>query len=207
MAATTGGFFVAANGDDSNSGTAERPFATLAQARDAARASTGGKTIWLRGGDYTLLQTLDLTAADSGLTIRSVDGEKVRLSGGRALSAKDFRAVTNEATLARIAPEAKGKILELDLAALGVVHRKACPDLFNDNGGTVELFVGGRRMPLSRYPNEGYMTMKRVLFNGGGQSEQGRWGDKNLKQSANGPGVFEYRDDRHPYCAAYMDRP
>ncbi|MCX7007898.1 MAG: right-handed parallel beta-helix repeat-containing protein [Kiritimatiellaeota bacterium] len=180
-------FHVALSGQDTNPGTREQPFASLEKARDAARAAraTAGAqpiTLWVHGGKYFLTQPFELTAADSGrpgapLVIRSVENETVVLCGARRLKATDFKPVTSAAALGRVAPEARGKLVELDLAAHGLAQRKPLPDLC--------------------YPNEGYMTMKRVLFNGGGQAERGRWGDKNLKQSKTGPGVFEYRDDRH----------
>jgi hypothetical protein len=200
-------FHVALSGQDSNPGTREQPFASLEKARDAARAARAAAgaqpvTLWVQGGKYFLTQPFGLTAADSGrpgapLVIRSVENETVVLCGARRLKATDFKPVTGAAALARVAPEARGKLVELDLAALGIAHRKPLPDLFSDNGGLLEIYVKGQRLPLARYPNEGYMTMKCVLFNGGGQAERGRWGDKNLKQSKTGPGVFEYRDDRH----------
>ena len=117
-------WFVSPNGRDANTGTREKPFATLERARAVARVADPRqpKTVWLRGGNLMLLQTLELTAADSGLTIRSVDGENVTLSGGRALSANNFQPVKDAATLARIAPAVRGKIVELDLAALRLTH-------------------------------------------------------------------------------------
>ena len=199
-------FHVAQAGSDTNPGTKERPFASLETARDAARASPGRATIWIHGGSYFLAKPFELGAEDSGLVVRNVENESVSCCGARKLATTDFKPVTNAAVMARLAPEAKEHVVELDLASLGVAHRKACPDLFTDNGGMVELFVGARRMPVARYPNEGCMTMKRVLFNGGGQAEKGRWGDKELKQSARGPGVFEYRDDRHARWVAAAER-
>lgn len=201
-------FHVSPNGNDANPGTKGAPFASLERARDSARSIRGkedGKnpvTLWLRGGTWHLTRPFELGKEDSGtadapLVIRSVEGEAVTLCGARRLSATDFKPVTDPATLARIAPEARGKIVELDLAALGVSHRTRYPDVFNDNGGIVELYLDGKRMPLARYPNEGYMTIKRVIANGGGQAQRGQWGDKKLKQSPKGPGVFEYRDERH----------
>ena len=146
--------FVAPDGSDQNSGTRENPFATLAHARDFFRETKSGETkiLWLDGGNYPLLQTLELTSADSGLTIRSVENNNVILSGGRSLTATDFHAVADATTLARIAPAMRGKILELDLTALGVRHCQAYPDIFNDSGNLVELYYNGRRMPLSRFP-------------------------------------------------------
>lgn len=199
-------FFVSPSGNDTNPGTKTKPFATLERARDAIReakttgATGGGFTVWLSGGDYPVLKPFELTEADSGTTAapavyRAVEPGTVRLIGARVIKAADFKPVTNAATLARIAEAARGKILELDLGPLGFKHAKRYPDLFNDNGGLIDLFVNGKRMPLARFPNQGYMTIKRVLVNGGGQAERGRWGDPKVKQSPAGPGVFEYREE------------
>ena len=212
FAAPAAEWFVAPNGADNADGSRAKPFATLAQARDIARqaAPDAAKTIWLRGGTYPLLQTLELTAADSGLTLRSAPDELVALSGGHALSTNDFHAVTDVATLDRIAPAARGKVLELDLAALGVRHRQAYPDIFNDSGGLVELYFNGQRMPLSRFPNTGYMTMKRVLHNAGGVTNR-NWENANWeKADPNGPGgTFVFRDEffeQHANWAKVLDR-
>jgi len=190
--------FVSPSGDDANGGTRDNPFLTLEHARDAARAANpaGANILWLRGGEYILLQTLDLTSADSGLTIRSVQGETVRLSGGRVLSAKNFRPVTDAATLARLAQPALGKCVELDLAALGIRHREAYPDVFSDNGGLIELYFNGARMPLSRFPKTGYMTMQRVLNNAGGV-KSANWESANWERvdPAGVGGTFVFRDE------------
>jgi len=205
-------FFVSPGGADANPGTVEKPFATLAHARDVARAahSVGGNTLRLLGGEFTLLQTLELTAADSGLTIRGAADEMVRLSGGRVLVAKDFQPVTDAATLARIADSARGKIVELDLATLGIRHRQPYPDVFNDSGNLLELYFNGQRMPLARFPNEGYLTMKRVLNNAGGVTNRG-WENANWeKADPHGPGgTFEFRDEffaQHANWAKVLDR-
>jgi len=205
-------WFVAPDGNDQNSGTREQPFATLAHARDRLRETKSGetKTLWLGGGNYPLLQTLELTSADSGLTIRSVENNTVILSGGRSLTVADFHEVTDAITLARIAPTMRGKIFELNLAVLGVRHRQAYPDVFNDSGNLIELYFNGVRMPLSRFPNEGYMTMKRVLSNAGGVTNK-NWENANWeKVDLNGAGgTFEFRDEffaQHASWAKVLDR-
>ena len=74
---------VATDGDDRNPGTADRPLATLAAARDRVRtekASRGGPiTVVVRGGTYYLPETLALTPEDSG----SATAPIVYLRGGR----------------------------------------------------------------------------------------------------------------------------
>ena len=71
--------YVSTNGDDSNLGTIEEPFATLRRARDAARPGT---TVMLRAGTYRLEGPLVLGPENSGVTYQSYEGEQVVISGG-----------------------------------------------------------------------------------------------------------------------------
>ena len=81
---------------------------------------------------------------------QAVPGEEVRLVGGISLT--DWQPVTALNILERLAPEARGKVLQVDLGANGV-----------DDYGTVkpgltraEIFFNSRYMTLVRYPNEGW---------------------------------------------------
>lgn len=79
-------FVVAPGGNDKNTGTAERPLATLEAARDAARkAHEGPHQIVAMPGEYYLAATLELDARDSGLTIEGDKGGAVTLYGGRPI--------------------------------------------------------------------------------------------------------------------------
>ena len=103
--------------------------------------------------------------------------------------------MTDAATLERISQSARGKVLELDLARLGIPHVKSFPDVFSNSGGIPDLFFNGRRMNLSRFPNNGFMTIKRVTDTGGGP--QGKnWRDPAAdNRPSTGGGTFEYRDE------------
>ena len=168
-------FFVAVDGDDSGDGSRSHPFATLERAREALRARKataslppGGERIWLRGGDYPLLSSFVLDAADSGAPGRPVvigawHGERVRLLGGQVI--RGFQKVTDLDVLERLDPAARAHVLELDLAALGIrdfgrlrsrgFSRPAAP-------AHLELFFGGRAMQLARWPNSGFATIAEV---------------------------------------------
>jgi len=74
-------FYVATNGDDGNPGTLALPFATLAHAQTAMRASSNSKTTYVRAGTYQPPMTgatclygnaagsaIELLAADQGET-------------------------------------------------------------------------------------------------------------------------------------------
>jgi parallel beta-helix repeat protein len=130
--------YVAPTGSAAGPGTIERPFATVEQARDALRALRaqdklqGPVTVHLRGGTYALPQTLKLEAQDSGtagapVTFRAYQGEKPVLSGGRVVTG----FVPGE-----------GQILKADLTAQGL-----------KGISFKQVFMGGRRMVLARYPN------------------------------------------------------
>jgi hypothetical protein len=192
-------FYVSPQGDDANDGlSADKagssgPFATIARARDEVRKlkqsgglPKGGVAVNLRGGIYQLPGSLQFTTEDSGsegspVVYRAYKEEKPRLAGGRVLKASDFATVTDPAMTKRFAPEAQGKILVADLKALGLKHTGPFPDTFKDGGGIFELFFNGKRMKLSRWPAEGYVTMKQALVIG------------DTKPAT--PGTFEYRED------------
>lgn len=63
-------FFVATDGSDTNAGSIDAPFATLAKAQEAARKAGGG-VINLRGGTYTISETLSLDERDNNTTFRA----------------------------------------------------------------------------------------------------------------------------------------
>jgi hypothetical protein len=83
--------YVATGGGDGNPGTLEKPFATLARARDEVREirarADKSVTVHVRGGTYFLSQSLVFTAEDSGsdrypVVYRAYADERPTLSGG-----------------------------------------------------------------------------------------------------------------------------
>jgi hypothetical protein len=84
-------FHVAANGNDTNSGTAENPFASIEHARDVIRTlnSTmkGSIVVYVHGGVYPVSETIQFGAIDSGqngydIIYRAAEGENPVFSGG-----------------------------------------------------------------------------------------------------------------------------
>ncbi|MFH1569645.1 MAG: right-handed parallel beta-helix repeat-containing protein [Gemmatimonadota bacterium] len=136
------------------------PFATLERARDEIRRMkaagglpAGGIRVEVAGGAYLLERPLDLTAEDGGtaaapVTFGARRGGVVRLMGGRVLDG--FQPVTDPVVLERLAPEARGQVLQLDLRAHGFT------EYGEPTSGGMELFHGGEPMSLARWPKEGF---------------------------------------------------
>lgn len=94
-AATQATYYVSPSGSDSNPGTLEQPFATIAKARDVVRTinsnMTGDIYVYLRGGTYTLNSTLELNGSDSGtngyqIIYKNYQNEQPIISGGTAIT-------------------------------------------------------------------------------------------------------------------------
>ena len=121
--------FVSPVGKDTNPGTKEKPYATIAKAQTEARQIKGGVNIILRGGTYYLTQPVVITSQDSRpdnapLTIKSFPGENVIISGAVAMKLK-WTKYKN-----------------------GIWQAKVEKDVIFD-----QLFVNGKLQRMARYPN------------------------------------------------------
>ena len=165
-------FHVAPDGRDSNPGTEAAPFATLSQARDAIRTLKSAKGIpengvivQVRGGEYFLGETFELTTRDSGtrsapVVYRNTPGEEVRLTGGRAVTG--FQPIRDEAVRNRLRPKARSRVLVADLKGLGIedygeMRRRGFG--IGTRPAALELFFKDEPMQMARYPNEGWLEI------------------------------------------------
>jgi len=183
----------------SNTAKTDGPVATLERARDLIRElkrtkglPQGGLVIEVKGGIYEITRSFDLTAEDSGtaaapITYRGTDGQPVRLVGGRVL--KGFKPVTDPAILARLVPEARGKVLQTDLKAHGITQYPPMKssDTWAVSDPGIELFFADEPMTLSRWPNEGYTHIVDVK----GPTPVDVRGTKGTME-----GIFTYEGDR-----------
>ncbi len=191
--------FIATDGNDQWSGTlrnpndqrSDGPFATLEGARNeirkrkkAAGIPKGGVVVELRGGVYQRNEPFKLTELDSGregasIVYQAAGGEDVRIVGGKQLTG--WKVVKDPAVLQRLDEAARGKVVQVDLRALGVT------DYGSVKGGGLELFFQGKRMMLARWPNEGFVRIVKTV--GGHPFDiRGTKGDK--------VGKFVYDGDR-----------
>lgn len=88
-------FYVALDGNDSNSGTKDKPFRTIEKARDTIRNinsdMTGDIIVYISEGTYTLDDTLSFTEIDSGtngfnIIYKGYEYEKPVISGGKKIT-------------------------------------------------------------------------------------------------------------------------
>lgn len=191
--------FVSPQGADTNPGTEARPFATLAKARDAVRAlkqaglPEGGVVVQLQPGTYVLSEPFALTAEDAGteaapIVYRAAQRGTVVLSGGVTLA--DWQPVADPAAVRLLAPEAQGKVVVAEVPADLFA---AIPGFANGGCGykgkpeyPVALYQNNARLPVSRWPNEGYVKTGECL----GKSED--WG-RGIKFTE---GLFRFADPR-----------
>ena len=204
-------FYVSPSGNDAwsgrlanaNAAATDGPFRTLEKAREqieqlkAQKQMTGkGIEIIIRGGDYTINKTFILSRESSGnadvkITWKNYRGEKVQLTGDKAISG--FHSITDTATLGRIDPAFRKHIMEVDLKVMGITDYG---NITNRGGPGAELFFNGKKMPLSRWPNEGWAKIADVpqtgelVFNGNPQHK--RFGIPVGKHY----GKFTYSEDR-----------
>lgn len=151
-------------GDDSDAGSLSAPLATLERARDVIRSARsvgrgGLAVVWVHEGEYDYsAHPLDFGANDYNTVYRAVPGESFpRLNGGKLLDPTWFTVVGESSPIwSRLDENAKGKVLEVDLAARGIFQYGALGDLdFGTAAGSgpMELFVDDAAMQLARYPN------------------------------------------------------
>jgi hypothetical protein len=177
----------------------------------------GGITVDVLAGRYELAAPVELTADDSGtaespIVYQARPGDVVHISGGRFI--KEWKPVTDRALLDRLDPAARGKLVQTDLRSLGVTEygdlgldaewklqiwlakidgqgEDAMGSTYASVGKNVsprlEVFFNDEPMPLSRWPNEGFIKMEQVL----GKTEINVRGTKGCKE-----GVFVYEGDR-----------
>ena len=205
--------YVATDGNDTWTGTlpeanaarSDGPFASLQRARDAVRKQlpTGQHPIVeIRGGNYRITSTLLLGSEDSGTSEQPViwkasAGENVRCIGGNAL--KDFQRVRQPAVLKRLQPAARESVLVTDLKKQGITEFGTPPDRMN-------VFFRGQRVPVARYPNEGWLRIAGIpliedrILNPGDKKVI-----KNGLPAGRHSGVFTYDGDRPSRWADQRD--
>ena len=156
--------YVSSTGADTNDGSINTPFKTVAKAQTYIRTlktTTGlpanGVTVWIRGGRY-LMSPLAFTSADNGevgkpIIYRAYNGESVYLCTGKQINPANWKPLSTAARL-RVNPKVNPDSLrEIDIAAMGVSNAATFPDSFSDTWPIVDFIVNNQRQPISQWPN------------------------------------------------------
>lgn len=167
--------FVSPEGNDAWPGEAAKPLATLGAAvRLAAQETARPVEILLAAGTYPIRETVVVRQGGKArpLTIKpAVAGAQVVLSGGLEVPRAALRPITDPAQRERVRPALRDKVRELDLAALGVpwagVHASGFGRI--SQPAWTELFEEGVPGVLSRWPNEGWQPIGKVVEPGTGE--------------------------------------
>lgn len=203
--------YVTTQGNDTNSGTKERPVATLEAARDLIRQykaikalPKGGITVWIGKGQYDQNEPLILNENDSGepdapIVWRTVADEDVHITGGKSIPWGKFKKVDNKAILTRLSTSAAQNVMqvnlhELDIHEFGQIQQYG--HAMSVTPAPIEVFFNHEAMTLARYPNEGYIKIGKVL-DPGSVPRTSDYSDRG--------GIFEYTDLRHDRWAGQKD--
>jgi hypothetical protein len=139
--------YISPNGNDSNSGSYDKPLASLTGARDKLREMrkssqvSGPIEVVALEGEYFMMQPLELTFEDSGtpastLTFTSEPGKKVVFRAGVRVTG--FEKVNDN------------------------LWKAFVPQVAYYNSYFEQLYVNGRRAIRARTPNDGFFQVKSV---------------------------------------------
>lgn len=189
--------YVATTGKDSNPGMAEKPFASIERAKQEARKlkKTGGAVdVYVERGVYRLTKTLTLGEADSGIVYSGEPG--VVLYGSQEVPTSYWKSAGGFAGANRLRPSLLSRIVVLDLVQNGFKKPAELRANFGMPFNQPELFCNGERMTLSRWPNDGWSTIEKIISSGtvpslGAAADAGK-----PKEEGSEGGIFVYSGDR-----------
>lgn len=130
--------YMAPNGADTNSGTLEKPLASLTGARDFIRKLGTKDSVWVKiaPGDYYMNAPLELTAADASPIVFEGMGDQVTFYGG--VPVRNWERVNDH------------------------LWRAAVPPPYSGNIPVEQLFINGKRATRARMPNTGFFQVEVV---------------------------------------------
>lgn len=186
--------YVSPTGDDSGDGSIESPYATLQKAIDVYSSLTShDKKLWtaiyLMGGNYQMDSPLDLTSDIAGengdlrLYIGAYNGENVTMTSSYSVTGRNLTKVTSSNTsaevMARIHPNAEGKLYYCDYDTLGIETMSGYS--YGTSGTKPSLLYNSEKATLARYPNGG----DTYIVKGSSSSDKGGVIDSGYDASGN----------------------
>src|SRR5215469_6805531 len=168
-------FYVSLKGNDAARGTIEKPFATPERARLAVRDYVRDHpndtvTVFFRKGIYRFKESFRFDSLDSGhdtpIIYCAYPSEEVKFSGGISVSPSKAFKVTDKKILERIVPDARGKVLQVNLKILGITdYGTIRPKGFGRpyTPSAMEVFCNEQPMRLARWPNDSLVPIRKVI--------------------------------------------
>lgn len=153
--------YVSPNGN--GDGTESNPYSlTQAQAQVRSLIASGypenGIGVYLKGGTYTLTDSLTFTSADSGTADAPViwqayNNEAVSLTTSRQIDHDDISLVTDETVLSKIPASARSNVYVTDLSDSGFGD---VPEMNLRDSVPYTLTFGDQSGHIARWPNDGF---------------------------------------------------
>lgn len=164
--------FVSVKGNDRNDGNESKPLKSIVRALEKAAESDATQVeIILRGGRYELRQTLEISNPvwkERQLIIRPQEGEQVSITGGINIPLKEARRITDKGILSRLPAGHREHIRQLAIKELGIPVANLHASGFSRPSipAWTEIFVDGKPLALSRWPNDSVMRIGKVHCTG-----------------------------------------
>ena len=163
--------FVSVSGNDQGTGTLDDPFLTIERACNFIREkrATGENksyNVFIREGDYYFTKTVELTEKDNNITILPYNNEKVRLTGGISIDPKLAEPVAGTDKEKLFQEKARAHIAMVQLETNGITnYGELHPVGFGRPivPAWMELFVNDQPLHLSRWPNDSFIKMGKVI--------------------------------------------
>lgn len=187
MAADVKTIYVSPKGNDRNEGSIGKPLKTVQAAiGEAGKVSGGTVEIVLRGGCYEQDKTIEVTRRGN-LVIKPYGQEKVVISGGRRLPLRALKKVSDASVAARLQPQVRKQVREIDFDALGLSLHGLRPSGFGrpSQAAWTQVFVNDEALQIARWPNDSTVSIGRIERSGVGP-----------KGEAEPYPVFGYAEDR-----------
>ena len=169
--------YVATDGDDNAAGTADAPFATLAKAKEfiktVDKSKYNGISVVFANGTWNVTEMTSFDASDAGTAecpIRYIGNGETVFTGGISFDFSKFEKIDDEFA-SYLTDDAKTKVVKLDLKQFGFAAEDYArmllrsPDRTDEKFGDLpvfSLYANDKRMDLSRYPNDSFITIQSV---------------------------------------------
>jgi len=159
--------FIAPDGSDIGNGSKNAPFATVEKALEVVSISRekGGEstfTIYFREGTYAVHNTIYLGKGLSNIVLSAYQKGKVSFFGGVSIPVSKIQKTELPATKY----QAQRSVYKVDLKLVGITNYGSIRNVgfarpFGPSWG--EVFVNGKALHLSRWPNDGMILTGKVL--------------------------------------------